>query len=93
MSCFTDVKEIDFDPRLKTPLSCLIVGPSGCGKSFLHNCNHVMDVVPENIVWIYTSFQPLYAELQKMNKKIKFVEGLPHSFEDENLFPPDCNHL
>jgi len=98
MSSFTDVKEIDFDPRLKTPFSCLIVGPSGCGKSFfvksvLHNCNHVMDVVPENIVWIYTSFQPLYAELQKMNKKIKFVEGLPHSFQDENLFPPDQNHL
>ena len=29
-----------------------------------------MNTVPENIVWIYTSFQPLYAELQKTNKKI-----------------------
>ena len=98
MSRFSDVKEIDFDPRLKTPFSCLIVGPSGCGKSFfvksvLKKCNHVMDVVPENIVWIYTSFQPLYAELQRLNKNIKFVEGLPHSFEDENLFPPDRSHL
>ena len=42
-----------------------------------------MDVVPENIVWIYTSFQPLYAELQRLNKNIKFVEGLP----------PDRSHL
>ena len=68
MSRFSDVKEIDFDARLKTPFSFLIVGPSGCGKSVfvksvLKKCNHVMDVVPENIVWIYTSFQPLYAEL------------------------------
>ena len=28
-----------------------------------------------------------------MNKKIKFVEGFPHSFEDENSFSPDPNHL
>ena len=71
---------------------------SDCGAqwmflSVLKKCNHVMDVVHENIVWIYTYFQPLYAELQRMNKNIKFVEGLPHSFEDENLFPPDRNHL
>lgn len=52
-----------------------------------------MDVVPDNIVWIYTSFQPMYSELQKMNKKINFVQGLPDSFEDESLFPPDQNHL
>lgn len=48
-----------------------------------------MDSVPQNIVWIYSCFQPLYSELQKMNKGIRFVEGLPESFEDENLFP--CN--
>ena len=35
----------------------------------------------------------MYAELQKINKKIKFVEGLPDSFEDENLFPSDQTHL
>lgn len=28
-----------------------------------------------------------------MNKKIKFVEGLPDSFENENLFPPNQKHL
>lgn len=81
------MEEIDYDPRLKVPFSCLIVGPSGCGethfvKSVLENCEHVVNTVPENIVWIYTSFQPMYAELQKMNKKITFVEGLPDSFED-----------
>ena len=81
------MEEIEYDPRLKVSLSCLIVGPSGSGKTHfvkfvLENCEHVMNTVPENIVWIYTSFQPLYAELQKTSKKIKFVRGLPDSFED-----------
>lgn len=92
------MEEVNFDPRLCVPFSCMIVGPSGCGKTFfvkrlLENCEHVMDSVPDNIVWIYTSFQPMYDELKKMNKNIKFVEGLPDSFEDENLFPPDQTHL
>ena len=92
------MEEVDFDPRWKTPFSCLIVGPSGSGKTYfvksvLENCEHVMNTVPENIVWIYTSFQPMYSELQKMNKKIKFVEGLPDSFEDAKLFPPHQSHL
>lgn len=59
----------------------------GCGKTYfvksvLENCDHVMDRVPENIVWIYTSFQPMYDELKKTNKRITFIEGLPDSFEE-----------
>lgn len=93
------MEEVDFDPRLVTPFSCLIVGPSECGKSYfvknvLQNCERSMDVVPDNVVWIYTCFQPMYAELQKMQKiKIKFVEGLPESFQDPDLFPPYHSHL
>lgn len=92
------MEEIDFEPRFIFPFSCLIVGPSGCGKTYfaknvLENCEHVMDVTPENIVWIYTSFQPMYSELQKLNKNIQFVEGLPDSFEDEKMFPSGKKHL
>lgn len=81
------MEEIDFDHRLKVPFSCLVVGPSGCGKTHfvkcvLENCERSMNTVPANIVWIYTSFQPMYEELSKTNKNIKFVEGLPDSFED-----------
>lgn len=35
-----------------------------------------------NIAWIYTTFQPMYEELSKMNKKITFVKVLPDYFED-----------
>ena len=68
--CFLSMmEEVNFDPRLCVPFSCMIVGPSGCGKTFfvkrlLENCEHVMDSVPDNIVWIYTSFQPMYDEQQ-----------------------------
>lgn len=91
-------RQIDFEPRLRVPFSCLVVGPSGCGKTFfvknvLQNCIHVMDVQPQNIVWIYTSFQPMYAELQEKNTNIKFIKDLPESFQDESLFPPDQSHL
>lgn len=41
-----------------------------------------MNTLPANLVWIYTSFQPIYEELSKTNKNIKFVKGLPDSFED-----------
>lgn len=99
MSHSGDVQEpFFFDPRFKTPFSCMIVGPSGCGKTYfvkkmLLDCSHVMDAQPGAIVWIYNSFQPMYAELQKMNKNIKFIKGLPDSFEDEELFPVNQNLL
>lgn len=70
MSLSRETQEIEFDQRFKTPFSCRVVGPSGCDKSFLvKSVNHVMDVVPEIIVWIYTSFQSMYAQLQKIYKK------------------------
>lgn len=91
-------EEIEFDPRLCVPFSCQIVGPSGSGKTHfvknvLENCKDVMQRVPDNIVWIYTSCQPMYDELQQNNKKIKSIEGLPDSFDDPDLFPPHHSHL
>lgn len=89
---------IEFDPRLHVPFSCMVVGPSGSGKTFfvksvLENFVHVLNKLIDNIVWVYTSFQPLYSELQEKNKSIKFIEGLPESFEDESLFPSHQSHL
>lgn len=83
----------DFNPRLQVLFLCL-----GCGskwlwkysffvKNVLEHCQRLLSVVPDNIIWIHTSFQPMYAELQKKNKNITFVEGLTDSYEDENLIP------
>lgn len=70
----------------------MILGPSRCRKTYfekniLENCEHVMDAVLENMVWIYISFEPMFADLQKINKKLHI------SFEGENLFPPNLKHL
>lgn len=90
--------ETTINTKLVLPFSCLVVGPSGCGKTYfvknvLEQCETVLDAVPDNIVWIYTSYQPMYQELSRVFKNIKFVKGLPESFEDDGLFPPDQTHL
>lgn len=90
--------EIEFEPRLQPPFSILVCGPSSSGKTYfvknvLLNHHHVIKNMPQNIVWIYTSMQPMYDELKKLNKDIKFVKDLPESFDDHRLFPQDQSHL
>lgn len=88
---------LNYGLKIKLPFSALIAGPSGSGKTYfvktvLSNMNHVMDIVPDNIVWIYSSYQSLYDELQKQIK-ITFIDGIPESFCDEDLFPSGKSHL
>lgn len=76
------------------PFSCIISGPSNSGKSFfikqmLEHGDIVLSQMPQNIVWFYSCWQPLYKELLNKIPYIKFMEGLPSSFEDDDLFPPN----
>lgn len=86
-----------FDARMLMPFSCIVCGPSNSGKSYfikmlLENCKDVMSLVPENIVWCYTCWQPLYDELLgRIN--IKFLQGIPDSLCDDELFPPSKTNL
>lgn len=80
------------------PFSCIISGPSNSGKSFfikqmLEHGTSVMSQMPQNIVWFYSCWQPLYKELLNKFPYIKFMEGLPSSFEDDDLFPPNQTNL
>lgn len=73
------------DFRLKLPFWCLIKGPTSCEKTYfvrnvLENCKYGLNLIPEPL---YGFILHLYSELQKKNKKIKFVHGLPYSFEDK----------
>lgn len=86
-----------FDPRLQLPFSALIAGPSNSGKtcfvkSILENSEHVLSQKPDNVVWCYSCYQPLYDELLK-TIKIKFVEGIPDTLYDDELLPPHKNNL
>ncbi|XP_049341305.1 uncharacterized protein LOC125805028 isoform X2 [Astyanax mexicanus] len=86
-----------FDARLQLPFSCIVCGPSNSGKSFfikmlLENCTDSMSKIPDRIVWCYTCWQPLYDELMdKLN--IYFVQGIPESLCDDELFPPHKTNL
>ena len=89
---------VTFDPRFQLPFTSLIAGPSGSGKTFfvktlLQNMDHVFSTRPEQIVWSYTSYQPLYDELIRSGVNIKFIEGIPDSFTDPDIFPPNQHTL
>lgn len=66
------------DVRLKHPFTGIIAGPTGCGKStfvkhlIAHN-TELIDPAPEQIVWYYGEWQPMYDILPD----VQFVEGLP----------------
>lgn len=84
--------------QLVHPFSCIISGPSNSGKTYfikqmLEHGEHVLSEMPQNIIWFYNCWQPLYEELFNKFPNIKFMEGLPDSFEDADLFPPNQTNL
>ena len=82
------------DTRWQHPFSAILAGPSNCGKSFfiknmLDNAHNVFSVMPENIVWCYGCWQPLYKSLMCKYPFIQFAAGLPKKFDDNDLLPPN----
>lgn len=66
------------DVRLKHPFTCTIAGPTGSGKTrfvlrLIKNANRLIVQPPEDILYCYGEFQPLFAELND----VEFHEGLP----------------
>ena len=67
------------DPRWKHPFTCVIAGPTGSGKTvwvkkFIQHIQSVMSPTPEEIIWCYGEWQPVYDELSGV---VRFIEGLP----------------
>lgn len=86
-----------FDGRLQHPFSLVISGPSNCGKTFfvksiIEKASTIISAKIDNIVYIYSCWQPLYNQLLQI-RKITFVNGIPESLSDDVLLPPDKNNL
>ena len=66
------------DVRLQHPFTCTIAGPTQSGKTqfvvrLIKDANELITLPPENIVYCYGEFQPLFAKLPG----VEFHEGLP----------------
>lgn len=90
--------DIEMDARWHQPFSAILTGPNNCGKSYFIkslflNANYTLFVMPENSVWFYPCWQPLYEELLRHYTFIKFVEGLPSDLNDDELLPPNKINL
>ena len=58
--------------------TCMISGPTGCGKTvwvkkFIDNLTEMMAPTPEEIIWCYGEYQPIFNDI----KGVEFVEGIP----------------
>lgn len=88
-----------FDIRLQCPFSLVIAGPSNSGKTFfvkmlLQNAGKLISKKIDNIVFIYSVWQPLYDDLLNMyDNNIKFIEGIPQTLDDDVLFPVNKTSL
>lgn len=75
------------DSRWHHPFTCVVAGPTGSGKThfvkeLLSNLSWKVTPVPEEVVWCYGEWQPLYESLRS---HVKFIEGLP---SDMDTWPP-----
>lgn len=87
----------EFDARLQHPFSLVVSGPSNCGKTYfvknvIEKASSIITHNIDNIVYIYSCWQPLYDQLLQI-REINFVNGLPESLCDDVLLPPEKNNL
>ena len=75
------------DPRLQHPFTCCCAGMTGCGKTkwvqkLLMGKEDTIKGSPQNIIWCYGEYQPIYSELSKHFPHLKFIEGFPSEIND-----------
>ena len=85
------------DLRLIFPFSMLVSGASGSGKTYfvktvIENLDCLISKPINNIVYIYSCWQPVYDSLLEI-RQINFIEGLPSSLADDTILPPQKNNL
>lgn len=80
---------------LKKKFTCIFAGPPKSGKTsllnqFLDHRMHAFEELPDNIVFCYKRWQPIYTQLCSITPKIHFIMGLPKlTMFSENV----CNLL
>ena len=75
--------------QFQHPFSMMVVGPTQSGKTcFVQQLLTSQRIAypnkkPVKVYWFYNQWQPIYDEIQRLlNKKIRFVPGLPELTDD-----------
>ena len=76
------------DKQFKHPFAGVLSGPSGSGKTvfiynFLKNVNSIMSPKPDEIIYCYGEYQPIFDTI-KNQFKVTFIKGL---FDFDKLSP------
>ena len=75
------------DARLQHPFTCCCAGMTGSGKTkwvqkLLLGKEQTIHGSPENIVWCYGEYQPIYTKLLTHFPHLKFIKGFPANIDD-----------
>ena len=70
-------RQVEFDPRLKHPFTCMVVSPTQCGKTrfvleLIHRPSSIYPP-PERIVWCFGCYQDWFRTVDG----VEFVECVP----------------
>jgi len=90
MELLTDVTGLEYCLPFKAPLSLVIAGPSFSGKStFVANLIRekakMFDPEPEEVIFVYAAWQPLYDELEQTVPNIRFINAIPSKQEIQEM--------
>ena len=84
--------------KLRHPFTMMVAACTGGGKTWfvkdlLENREQWISPAPQQIIWIYGQWQPLYAEMQRIIPGMEFVKGIPADIEDEQFLNPAIRNL
>lgn len=76
------------------PSTFLVSGPTGSGKTqwvIKVLRNGLIHPFPQRIVWVYSEWQPLYADLNRFLRNVEFVRGFNQNLYE--TFDPNVTNL
>lgn len=66
----------------RSPTTCMVSGATMSGKThfiyrILLNANGMFEIPPQNIIYCYSQYQPLYEEMERNITSLVLYQGLP----------------
>ena len=83
---------------MEHPFTCIVAGCTQSGKTvwvkkLLENAKTTISPPPEQIIWCYGQWQPLYLEMIKTIPGIELNEGIPEDIDEEGFLDVSQRNL